>query len=47
MNPCIKTHRGCTSVELIGKVGGKLEGKDTQATCEDHHLCVVKYSADY
>ena len=32
MNICRKTYRECAVAELIGKVGGKLEGKGTQAT---------------
>ena len=37
-------HWKCTVAELIGKVGVKLEGKGTQATSEDQHFCVGKYS---
>jgi hypothetical protein len=46
LQTCRKTQREWTGSELIGKVGGKLEGKGTQATGGDHHFCVTKYPAD-
>jgi hypothetical protein len=41
---CRKTYRKCTGTELIGEVGGKLEGKETNATGGDCHFCVGKYT---
>jgi hypothetical protein len=45
MQTCRKTQRKCTIAELIGKVGGKLEGKGKKAIGVDHHFCGVKYGA--
>ena len=45
MQTCRKTHRKSTVAELIGKAGGKLEGKGTKTTGGDCHFCVGKYTA--
>jgi len=37
MQTCRKTQRKCAGAELIGEVGGKLEGKGTKSTGEDQH----------
>ncbi len=44
MQTCRKMHRKCTVFELIGKVSGKLEGKETQPTGGNHYFCIGKYS---
>ena len=43
MQTCRKTQRNFTGAELIGKVGGKMEGKGTKATGGDHHFVLVNF----
>ncbi len=45
MQTCRKTHRESAVAELIGNLGGKLEGKGTKETGGDSRLCVGKYTA--
>ena len=47
MQTCSKTQRKFTVSKLIGKNGGKLEGKETKATGGDYHFYCVKYSEGY
>lgn len=40
MKTCKKTQRKCAVAELIVKVGGKLEGNDSQSINGDHQFCL-------